>query len=418
MRSEQVDVAVIGAGPAGLALAVALRRTGVSVTVIEREAAGGGIARDSNHTGYGLQEFHRLLRGPAYAQRWVDRALRAGVDLRTRTTATGWTDGGASQRTLTLTSASGTAALAARCVVLATGTRERPRSARLVPGDRPSGVFTTGAVQRLAARGLLTGRRAVVIGAEHVSFSAVLTLAHAGIATVALVTSERRHQTTAAIRAGVALRYRVPVLTSTSCSRIIGRARVESVELIDLEGGTRRVVECDTVVFSGDWVPEHELARRGGIDIDPGTRAPRVDPGLRTAIPGIVVAGNILHGAETAAVCARSGEWAAMAVSEWLAHEDPTRWRATAGIPIECEAPLQWVSPNVVVPGDRDVAHGHFLARSREFARRPQITVRQGARELWSGRIGRTTPTRPVHLPTGWMRHVRGEEPIRIGVPG
>src|SRR6185295_17904128 len=147
----------------------------------------GGIPRYTDHTGFGLRDLHRCLRGPRYAARYRARAAALGVDVRTQTTATAW----AGPQALALTAPSGLAELAADAIVLATGCRERPRAARLVAGDRPRGVLTTGLLQQLVAlRGQRIGGRAVVVGAEHVSFSAVMTLAHAGATTVAMVTEE------------------------------------------------------------------------------------------------------------------------------------------------------------------------------------------------------------------------------------
>ena len=83
--------------------------------------------------------------------------------------------------------AAGAAQVDADAVMLATGARERPRPARLIPGDRPAGVYTTGQLQNLVHLHHGVGRRAVVIGAELVSWSAVMTL-EAGCPT-ALMTS-------------------------------------------------------------------------------------------------------------------------------------------------------------------------------------------------------------------------------------
>jgi len=141
---ESADVVIIGAGPAGLTAARCLRSLGVpSVLVLEREAQAGGIPRHSDHLGYGLRDLRTLLTGPGYARRLAGLAADAGADIRLSTMVTGW----AGDRSLLVTGPGGRRRIDARAVVLATGARERPRPARLVPGDRPDGVFTTGQLQ-------------------------------------------------------------------------------------------------------------------------------------------------------------------------------------------------------------------------------------------------------------------------------
>src|SRR5215204_3991343 len=285
-------VVVVGAGPAGLAAAIELRRRGVApVVVLEREPEAGGIPRHAAHQGFGLRDLRRPLSGPAYARRYLELARAAGVELLTETMVTGWAGPGL---TLELTGPGGRSSLAPGAVVLATGCRERPRSARLVPGSRPAGVMTTAMLQQLVyLQGRSPGSRALVVGAEHVSFSAIATLAHGGARTIALTTELPRHQSLAAFRLGALARYRVPVWTRSRVSAIRGRERVDEVELTDLDGGAVRTVACDTVVFSADWIPDHELAVLAGLELDRGTRGPVVDAELRTSRPGVFAAGNV-----------------------------------------------------------------------------------------------------------------------------
>ena len=124
-----VDVFVVGAGPAGLAAATALSRRGRSAIVVEREAEAGGVPRHCAHTGFGWLDLRRVSSGPQYARRRVGLAREAGVELRTETTVLGWRG-----NDLAMTSPSGLATSDARAILLATGCRERPRSARLVLG--------------------------------------------------------------------------------------------------------------------------------------------------------------------------------------------------------------------------------------------------------------------------------------------
>ena len=110
----------------------------------------------------------------------------------------------------------------------------------------------------------------------------------------------------AAVRAAGRLAFHVPVATRTRVTRINGKNRVESVEIEHLDNGARRTVPCDTVITTGDWIPDNELARCAGLDLDPSTRGPRVDSALRTSIPGVFAAGNVLHPVDTADIAALS----------------------------------------------------------------------------------------------------------------
>ena len=406
------DVVVVGGGPAGLAAAVELRARGVGeVLVLDREPEAGGIPRHARHQGFGLRDLRRAMSGPRYARRYVDLATRAGARVVTEAMATGWTPEGA----LDVTSPGGRETVAAPAVLLATGCRERPRSARLVPGSRPAGVMTTGMLQQLvyltAAR---AGRRALVVGAEHVSFSALLTLAHGGARTVGMVTELPRHQSLGAFRVGAALRYRVPLWTRTAVTAIRGRPRVEVVELTDLDTGAVRSVECDTIVFTADWIPDHELAVLAGIELDPGTRGPAVDAGLRTSRPGVFAAGNVIHGAETADVAALSGRHAASAVAGYLAK--PGEWPGERA-PIRCRPPLGWIAPNVVAPSPERPPRARFALRAHTFLSRPAVEVRQRDRVLWTGRPRRVGPGRSTGLDDGWAESADpAGDPIEIRV--
>ena len=322
-------VAIVGGGPAGLTAATTLRRLGIeSVLVLEREQQAGGIPRNSDHTGYGVRDLRTVLTGPAYAERLVRQARDWRVDIRTASTVTDWAD----DRSLMVTSPEGRLRVDAQAVVLATGARERPRSARMVPGDRPSGVLTTGQLQNLVhgrheRSGGQVGVRAVVVGAELVSWSAVLTLREAGCATAMMTTEHQRAESYAAFTIPGRSLLRVPVSRRTRVTRIVGRERVEAVEVTRLDSGQSMTVPCDTVVFTGDWIPDGELARLRGLDMDRGA-------GLRWWTPHCAPASTACS--RRATCCTRStrptsprwtaGMWPHRCWRTWLLL--PGRWRA------------------------------------------------------------------------------------------
>jgi thioredoxin reductase len=405
------EVVIIGGGPAGLACAIELRHRQVSdVVVLERERRAGGIPRHCAHQGFGLRDLHRSLSGPRYAERYVDAAQRAGVRIRSETMVTEWSVDGA----LEVTSPDAREEVRPDAVVLATGCRERPRAARLVPGSRPpTGVLTTGLLQQLVdLRQPDLGARALVVGAEHVSFSAVLTLAHAGVRTLGMLTELPRHQSLAGARAALQLRYRVPLWTRTALVEIRGRERVEEVELQDLETGRKRALACDTVVFTADWIPDHELAVAAGVELDAGTRGPRVDARLRTTGEGTFAAGNVLQGAEPADVAALLGRHAANSIVRWL--DGDRTWPGQ--VPIVCREPLAWISPNAV--SSRELPpRRRFALRSSVFLDRPRVEIRQDGRAIGAVRARRLGPGRSAYLAADWLEHVDlAGAPIEIKV--
>ncbi|WP_433606382.1 NAD(P)/FAD-dependent oxidoreductase [Dactylosporangium sp. CA-139114] len=397
--SEHVRVAIVGGGPAGLAAAAVLAgRVDGTVLVLERETAPGGIARHSAHSGYGIRDLHRVLSGPSYADRLAGRAAAAGAVLETEAMVTGW----AGDRALEVTSPRGRRTVTADAIVLATGARERPRPARGIPGDRPAGVYTTGQLQQLVhLHHRAVGRRAVVVGAELVSWSAVLTLRAAGCRTVLLTTELARPELRLPLR---------PVRTRTRLAAIHGHGRVSTVELEDLRTGRREHVACDTVVLTGDWIPDHELARAAGLAIDPATLGPRVDAALRTSRHGVFAAGNLLHPVDTADVAALDGRHVAAAVLRHLAGagrpgsagvERP----GSPGVELVAEPPLRWVAPQLIHPGGPPPARDRLLLWTTEHRRLPRVTATQDGRRLGSRRLPwPAAPGRVFRVPYALVR--------------
>src|SRR5206468_3885707 len=133
-------------------------------------------------------------------------------------------------------------------------------------------------------------------------------------------------------------------------------------------GGRTLTLPCDTVVFTGDFVPDHELARRGGIALDPGTRGPAVDGALRTSRPGVFAVGSVLHAVESAATAAGEGAHAAGAVRAWLAG---AQW--PVGVPVTVDPPLRWIAPNRVTAND----HHPYVLRTTTLLTRPLLRITQ-----------------------------------------
>lgn len=374
--SQHVAVAIVGGGPSGLTAAAALApQVDGDVLVIEREAETGGIPRHSDHPGYGMRDLRRFLSGPAYARRLTAQAQDAGAQLETEAMVTGWSG----ERQLQVTSPRGVRTVTADAVVLATGARERPRPARLIPGDRPEGVYTTGQLQNLVhLHHARIGERALVVGAELVSWSAVLTLREAGCATVAMVSGYPHAEAYTAFRVPGRALMSGPVLTRSRVVGINGKGRVRSAVVQHLDTAVRTTIECDTVILTGDWIPDHELARTGGLQMDAATRGPVVDAALRTSAPGVFAVGNLLHPVDTADGAALDGRHVAAAVRQWLSRPSGT----PSGVRIRTAAPLRWVAPQLVSREAGNAARGHLLFWVDEYRRLPRLRAMQDGREL------------------------------------
>lgn len=398
----EVEVAVVGGGPAGLAAATRLRERGIaSVAVLDREPAAGGIPRHCGHYPFGLREFHRLLRGPDYARRLVAEAEAAGVAIHTTTTVVGLEPG----PRLRLSTPEGTRDLDAQRVLLATGVRETSRAARFIGGDRPLGVVTTGALQSLVyLAGKQPFRRPVILGSELVSFSALLTCRHAGIRPVAMVEPKPRI-TARSFAAGLPRLFGVPLHLATELVAIHGRPRVEGVTLRRADGSSFDLA-CDGVIVTGAFTPEATLLRLGPLALDPGSGGPVVDQFGRCSDSTFFAAGNLLRPVETAGWSWQEGIAAGDALAESLAGRLPPAERLVRVVAdhpaIKLALPQQ-----LALPAQRGGMARLQLRLAR--AARGSLTLRDAGGEVWRQRLD-SLPERRILVPlAGFIDRISGD---------
>ncbi len=286
-----------------MAAALALRRAGRSVALVEREPFLGGILQQCIHPGFGLHRFGEDLTGPEYAERFAGPVRESGMPVFLDTTVMEIVraDGG---HRLAACSRTGTARsrLEARSVVLAMGCRERNRGNVAIAGTRPAGVFTAGLAQRLVnIEGYLPGRRVVIVGSGDIGLIMARRLTLVGCEVLAVV--EIQPYPSGIVRNIVQCLndFGIPLHLGHVVTRIEGRDRVEAVEIAPLVDGrpgpARRAfrLACDTVLLTVGLVPENELSRAAGVAINEATGGPFVDADLQTGVPGIFACGNVLH---------------------------------------------------------------------------------------------------------------------------
>lgn len=345
MNTTNPDVLIVGAGPAGLAAAIALEEAGIcNILVIDRDDAPGGLPRFCHHPGFGWEYAHRLRTGPGFVRDLLQAADRPGIRIHCHTTMIGVSAGPAVQVTGPQT---GHVALRPKAVILATGIRESNRGNRAVPGIRPErGIFTTGLLQQLIARGKTEAggfRNLAVVGTEHVAFSALLTARHGGMRVRHMIEARPRiqsfpimHLAARALGSQVHLNSEVVEILGTS-------QRVEGLSLH--QAGVTRRIDCDGVIFSAGWIPETAALAGSGIECDRASGGVAIDQVMRTSLPGIFATGNLLRPVESSGWVACEGRRAGQFVARYIAGKlSATRGETTLrpGADISYVVPQYW----------------------------------------------------------------------------
>lgn len=329
------DVIIIGSGPTGIAAATALQQQGINnIVILEREAQPGGVPRHCQHPTFGLLTFKRPMKGSTFVEKILSQA--SSVPILTGATVVELHPEGK----LSVSCDKGMVEMQAKRVLIATGARETPRPPRLVSGLRPQGVLTTGALQQF----IYLNRqkpclRPVVIGSEIVSFSALWTLRNAGIKAQAMIEPRDRIIANRPFQL-VAGAMGVPLYLNAKLLEIGGLDRVEFVK-VERNGQTERI-DCDAVIFTGEFTGEYTLLRKSHLDTIAGTGSPITNGDGRCSDPAYYACGNLLHPADMGDQCYQEGKTVGLAIAESLRHGEE---RQAGRIPVSHDENVQFVVP-------------------------------------------------------------------------
>ncbi|MDR1219763.1 MAG: NAD(P)/FAD-dependent oxidoreductase [Treponema sp.] len=323
MKKMQTDVAVIGAGPAGLAAALEARRLGVGkVIILERDAELGGILQQCIHDGFGIHRFGRRLSGNQYAQVFIDQVEASDIEVLTETMVL---EVGADRRIFACNRRDGILDIECGAIILAMGCRERTAAQALIYGDRPAGALTAGAAQRyINMEGCLPGRTAVILGSGDIGLIMARRMTMEGVKVKGVY--EVMDSPGGLTRNIVQCLddFGIPLHLSETVVWARGRDRLESVATVKVGPdrspipGTETEVACDLLVLAVGLIPENELSVKAGIEIDPRTKGPALDSSFMTSVPGIFAAGNVAAVFDLVDYVSQSAEIAARGAADFL----------------------------------------------------------------------------------------------------
>lgn len=394
-KVRKPQLVVIGAGPAGLGAALAAREAGLTdVMLIDRDFELGGILPQCIHDGFGSIVFDEVLTGPQYAQRFIDPVKGSDIEVKLNTMVL---DLAPDRRITAVNAREGVMEIEPGAVVLAMGCRERTRHQILLPGFRPAGVVCAGAAQRdINILGLMPGRRVVILGSGDIGLIMArrFTLEGAEVEGVYEIMDQPGGLTRNVVQC--LHDYDIPLHLSHTATFVHGRKRVEAVTVAQVDENlkpvkeTERKVPCDALVLSVGLIPENELSKKAGVELDPATGGPVVDERMETSVEGIFACGNVVNVFDLVDYVTRSAEVAGRGAAEYVLEgrrrEGPVR--------VVPGRNVKFVTPQLVRGFDRDMDF-YFRVEHPERGVRARVLV--NGKEVYGRKVRMVRPPEMLH---------------------
>jgi NADPH-dependent 2,4-dienoyl-CoA reductase/sulfur reductase-like enzyme len=299
LNNIHTDITIIGGGIAGLSAGISAKESGATkVILIERNNWIGGILPQCIHDGFGLEEIGRSLTGPEYIDRYVKKAKKLGIEIFNETSVLSIND----NLEILSVSKNGLLKIKSKSIILAMGCREKTRGNLMIPGDRPSGIYTAGLTQTLInLYNIMPGKNIVILGSGDVGLIIARRLKIEG-ANVLGVVEILSYPSGLPRNVIQCLKdYNIPLFLNHTITSIEGKDRLRKITISKVDklgnpiSGTEKNLNCDTLLLSVGLIPENELSKDAGIIIDNLTGGPIVNHNYETILPGIYACGNCLQ---------------------------------------------------------------------------------------------------------------------------
>ncbi|MBR3806000.1 MAG: FAD-dependent oxidoreductase [Clostridia bacterium] len=375
----KTDLVIIGGGPAGMAAAVAAREAGVKdILILERDEALGGILRQCIHNGFGLHRFGEELTGPEYAARYEEMVKNMGIPYMTGTIVIEIND---KKQVTAMSPEKGIFTIDAGAVILAMGCRERPKGALNIAGTRPAGIYTAGTAQKFVnMKGYMPGKKVVILGSGDIGLIMARRMTLEG-AEVKAVCELMPYSGGLARNIEQCLNdFNIPLLLSHTVVDIKGKERIEGVTIAKVDEnrapipGSEQYIECDTLLLSCGLIPENELTRSAGIELDRVTGGAVVNGNRETEIPGIFACGNVLHVHDLVDYVSEEAAIAGKAAAEYLGGNSA----AALSIKVKGVSGVRYTVPQIISAAEET----KIYFRVGNVMRDKYLVVRDGEREI------------------------------------